>query len=680
MISPKYIAMKKQLLLAFLMSISCLMTLMGQSAKKSLNYQAVILDPKSIDIPGASISGQPLSKGKVCLKFTFLNSQGNVDYEETQQTTTDEYGLVSISIGTGSYSNGIYKNFESIIWDANVKSMKVAVSYDGCATFKQVSTQSLNYTAYALYAEAVDYKNVRDTPTKLSQFGNDVGYLIPKDLDPIKTDIKNNTIQIALANQTITDNKKSSDQSFLLANQSISNLDIKVAENTTAIKENTGSISTINLTLTDQQNQISDNRNQISSTNSTMNDRIGGLQGQINNTNSTVSNLTGVAELQSNKSTNVQTDATSDNKYPTVKALKVYVDQATLGVALATDLQGIASDLQRLGNEKANIASPTFTGTPVLPTGTIGVTQSAADNSTKLATTAFVQTATAGIALQANVDAKADKNSPTFTGTPSLPIGTIGITQTSGDNSTKLATTAFVTSAVQNYLPRLTTTERGLISGLVEGLTIWNKTNKQLEVYDGTYWVTMNGKLVSNLNVGDPYGGGIVAYIFVPGDIGYVAGQTHGLIAAIVDQTTDAGVKWFPSTFYDVTRTLFGQGLANTISIIAASGGSSLTSYAAGLASNYKGGDYSDWYLPSKDELNKLYQNRAAIGNFATSGIAAYWSSSQKGTFNFKDFTEYAKGITSAWVQLFFTDGDVAGTQKDLGISNLRRVRAVRVF
>jgi TolA-binding protein len=687
MISPKYIAMKKQLLLAILMSISSLMTLMGQSAKKSLNYQAVILDPKSIDIPGASISGQPLSKGKVCLKFTFLNSQGNVDYEETQQTTTDEYGLISLSVGTGSYSNGTYKNFESIIWDANVKSMKVAVSYDGCATFKQVSTQSLNYTAYALYAEAVDYKNVRDTPTKLSQFGNDVGYLIPKDLGPIKADIKTNTNQIAAANQTIADNKKSSDQSFLLTNQSISNLDTKVAENTTAIKENSGSISTINSTLTDQQNQISDNRNQISdnrnqisATNNNLNAQIGGLQGQINNTNSTVSNLTGVAELQSNKSTNVQIDATSDIKYPTVKALKVYVDQATLGVALATDLQGIASDLQRLENEKANIASPTFTGTPVLPTGTIGVTQSAIDNSTKLATTAFVQTATAGIALQAAVDAKADKNSPTFTGTPSLPTGTIGITQTSGDNSTKLATTAFVTSAVQNYLPRLTTTERGLISGLVEGLTIWNKTNKQLEVYDGTYWVTMNGNLVSNLNVGDSYGGGIVAYIFVPGDIGYVAGQTHGLIAAIVDQTTAAGVKWFPSTFYDITRTLFGQGLANTISIIAASGGSSLTSYAAGLASNYRGGDYSDWYLPSKDELNKLYQNRAAIGNFATSGIAAYWSSSQKGTFNFKDFTEYAKGITSAWVQLFFTDGDPGGTQKDLGISNLRRVRAVRVF
>jgi hypothetical protein len=38
--------------------------------------------------------------------------------------------------------------------------------------------------------------------------------------------------------------------------------------------------------------------------------------------------------------------------------------------------------------------------------------------------------------------------SPTFTGTPSLPTGTIGVTQTAGDNSTKIATTAFVSTAV----------------------------------------------------------------------------------------------------------------------------------------------------------------------------------------------------------------------------------------
>jgi hypothetical protein len=95
-----------------------------------------------------------------------------------------------------------------------------------------------------------------------------------------------------MANQTIADNKKSSDASFLIVNQNITSLDTKVAENTTAINANTNSIGTINTKLTDQQNQISDNRNQITATNNNLNNQIEGLKGQINSTNAT--NLTGL--------------------------------------------------------------------------------------------------------------------------------------------------------------------------------------------------------------------------------------------------------------------------------------------------------------------------------------------------------------------------------------------------
>jgi hypothetical protein len=479
----------------------------AQSNKKTLNYQAVILDPKAIDIPGASITGQPLNKGNVCLQFSLLNATGGLDYEETQQVTTDEFGLVSVAIGTGSQaqagnSTSVYQSFESIVWNASVKSLKVSVSYDGCSSFKQVSTQSFNYTPYALYAEAVDYKNVREAPTKLSQFSNDEGFLIPKDLNPLKTDIQSNSSKIATANQNIADNKQASDATFLVVNQNLTSIDKQVAANTS-------SITTINTKITDQQNQITVNNN-------TMNAQFGGLQGQLNVTNSTVSNLTGVAEMQSNKSTdtnlgganpsdqaypsqkaakayvdqvisqiattgvpdattlaagkvqlagdlggtatsptvpalagkentankslNVLADGTDNTKYPSVKAVKDYVDQATLGTALAADLAN-----------KANIASPAFTGTPTAPT------LASSDNSTKLATTAFVQTATTGIALQATVDAKANINSPTFTGTPTAPTPTLG------DNSTKLATTAYVDAQVSAGAVDASSSSKGIV-------------------------------------------------------------------------------------------------------------------------------------------------------------------------------------------------------------------------
>lgn len=61
------------------------------------------------------------------------------------------------------------------------------------------------------------------------------------------------------------------------------------------------------------------------------------------------------------------------------------------GTEIDTEFNNIATAVAT----KADLASPTFTGTPTLPTGTIAVTQSAGNNTTAIATTAFVQAAIA---------------------------------------------------------------------------------------------------------------------------------------------------------------------------------------------------------------------------------------------------------------------------------------------
>jgi hypothetical protein len=89
--------------------------------------------------------------------------------------------------------------------------------------------------------------------------------------------------------------------------------------------------------------------------------------------------------------------------------------------------------------EIANINSPTFTGT-VSGIDKTMVGLSNADNTSDL--NKPISTAT-----QTALDLKAPLASPTFTGIPVLPATTIAFTQTAGDNSTKLATTAYVTTA-----------------------------------------------------------------------------------------------------------------------------------------------------------------------------------------------------------------------------------------
>jgi hypothetical protein len=61
-----------------------------------------------------------------------------------------------------------------------------------------------------------------------------------------------------------------------------------------------------------------------------------------------------------------------------VKGTEINTEFVNISVAIAT---------------KADLASPTFSGTPSLPTGTTGVTQSAGNNSTALSTTAYTDAA-----------------------------------------------------------------------------------------------------------------------------------------------------------------------------------------------------------------------------------------------------------------------------------------------
>ncbi len=158
--------------------------------------------------------------------------------------------------------------------------------------------------------------------------------------------------------------------------------------------------------------------------------------------------------------------------------------------------------------------------------------------------------------------------------------------------------------------------------------------------------------------IGDTALGGKIAYILQRGDSGYDANIQHGLVAAISDQTS--AIRWHNGTnkITGAKGVVIGTGFANTNSIISAQS-EITTSYAAGLARAYKGGGYDDWFLPSKDELNKLYINKVIIGGFVNNN---YWSSSEK------DF-EFA-------YKLNFTNGDQNANTK----VNTFYVRAIRAF
>jgi hypothetical protein len=96
------------------------------------------------------------------------------------------------------------------------------------------------------------------------------------------------------------------------------------------------------------------------------------------------------------------------------------------------------------------------------------------------------------------------------------------------------------------------------------------------------------------------------------------------------------------------------------------------TDRAAYLCEALVYGGYSDWFLPSKDELNLMYENLylKGFGGFADCSDCYYWSSSEVWASGAQQWSS-----TNAWIQWF-----ISGGQFSLRRSNALRVRAVRAF
>ena len=125
-------------------------------------------------------------------------------------------------------------------------------------------------------------------------------------------------------------------------------------------------------------------------------------------------------------------------EYVDAETTRAEAAEAALSSSLSSDVSGLAP-----------LASPALTGSPTAPTQTTG------DNTTKIATDAFVATAVAVETSRAETAEalRAPLASPAFTGTPAAP------TASALTDSTQVATTAYADSAVAVEKSRAQTAE-----------------------------------------------------------------------------------------------------------------------------------------------------------------------------------------------------------------------------
>ena len=164
------------------------------------------------------------------------------------------------------------------------------------------------------------------------------------------------------------------------------------------------------------------------------------------------------------------------------------------------------------------------------------------------------------------------------------------------------------------------------------------------------------GAYDGSLNIGDTGpGGGKIFYR--PGTSFTMTGI--GTCYYLEVAPADQGEFVWSETNADIdTGTTIGTGKNNTNLICSAHPGDD---NAANACADYRGpNNFSDWFLPSKDELNELYIQKGVVGGFTTNN---YWASSQNAS-------------NLAWIQYFGNGTQSSGYTK----GSQYPVRAIRAF
>ncbi len=116
---------------------------LSAQAPQSFSYQAVATDSE----------GSELEEQAIGVRFSVLEEGGTVLWRETHSSTTDPFGLFTLSVGAGTPDGGSAPSFDQINWGQGPYFLQVELDVDGGTDYQNLGTTQLRSVPFALFTE-----------------------------------------------------------------------------------------------------------------------------------------------------------------------------------------------------------------------------------------------------------------------------------------------------------------------------------------------------------------------------------------------------------------------------------------------------------------------------------------------------------------------------------------------
>ncbi len=634
------------------LTVLLISTLSFAQSPEKMSYQAVIRDANNALVTNQQIGMQ--------ISILQSSASGAAVYTETHDATTNANGLISIEIGGGTVIAG---DFASIEWGNGVYFLETKTDPTGGTNYTITGVSQLLSVPYALHAKTAETitgtiaetdpiftsseaSNI--TATDITNLGNLSGVNTgDQDLSTLAT-------KTALGDSTAQVRSEIPDVSGFLSAETDPTFTSSEAANIDAGDiTNLGNLSGVN---------TGDQDLSTLATKTALGDSTAQVRSEIPDVSGFLSAETDPTFTSSQAANIDATDITNLGNLSGVNTGDQDLSTLATKTALGDSTAQVRSEIPDVSGFLTSETDPTFTSsqaanidaTDITNLGNLSGVNTGDQDLSTLATKTALGDSTAQVRSEIpDVSGfLTSETDPAFTSSQAANIDADDITNLSNLSGVNTGDQDLSTLALKTNVLELDNT-----TAFTPDADYEPATKKYVDDNAGSGSATYS--------VGDFAQGGIVFWVDETGQ--------HGLVAAKVDQDGGSGIQWYNGSSTDTEAHGDGvyAGEMNTMLIIANQGSNS-NDYAAGVCANYtvteSGVTYGDWYLPSKEELNLMYQNKATIdataGANGGSGFASayYWSSTE----SYYD---------SAWLQ-YFGNGYQSGASKHYA----GRVRAVRAF